>query len=103
MMPRTRRRGSASPRSPDSWTAQGSVGSVAAEQGAAGVFQALFVLFRAGDAGQVVLGDAPGEVVGLDRPAETEQDRESLGELRLGEGTRGVVGVDHRGRAAEAA
>lgn len=46
-----------------------------------GVLEPLLVLPRPADAGQVVPGDAPGEVVGLDGPAEPEQRRQAVLDL----------------------
>jgi len=51
-------------------------------QGAAGILQPFLVLFRPADASQVVLGDPPGEVVGLDRPAEQAEVAAALGVSR---------------------
>ena len=71
-------------------------GSVLAEasQPAARILQALVVVRRAADPGQVVVNDALGEVVGLDRPPEPQQDRQGPLDLRRRELGLLQVGLD---------
>lgn len=58
------------------------------------VFEAFFVLGLVGDAGEVVVGDAAGEVVGLDGPSKAQQREQPAVDFGTGEGALGDVGLD---------